>query len=106
MANKNLSTAFRIQDLGMVVSAAVKHAKALPASAAAKAKELGKIHAETQQLNIAQEQAKAAQKAATLALRAKLKAGRALRLGIVRLAEGTFGQNGPELADFRPTGEG
>ena len=106
MTKKTLTTANQIQDLGMVVSAAQKHAKALPPSATAKAKELAKVQAEAQQLNIAQEQAKVAQKAATAALKAKLKAGRVLRLGIVRLAEGTFGQYGAELADFRPTGEG
>ena len=106
MAKKTQSTAFQIQDLGMVVSAASKHVKALPPSAATKAKELAKVQSEAQLLNIAQEQAKAAQKVATAALKVKLKAGRVLRLSIVRLAEGTFGHKGAELADFRPTGEG
>lgn len=100
------TTASQIQDIGVVVAGAKKHAKELPASAAKVATELAKLHAELQADNIAQEQIKASLKAKTVQIKSKLKAARAGRLRILQLAQGTFGANGAELGDFRVKGEG
>lgn len=100
------TTASQIQDIGFVVAAAKKHAKALPPAASAHAKAMQVLQAELQAANIEQEQLKSALKAKTAQINDKLKAARALRLRVVRLAEGTFGPDAAQLADFRPVGEG
>ena len=100
------STAFLVQDLSFIVAGAKKHAKTLPPAVSGLTKELAGLQAELQALNVDQEQLKGALKAKTDAIKTTLRAARAKRLRIVRLAEGTFGPKGGEMADFRSRGEG
>ncbi|MSP91557.1 MAG: hypothetical protein EXR79_07115 [Myxococcales bacterium] len=106
MPPANKSTAFLIQDLSFIIAGAKKHAKALPPAAAQLSKDVSALQAELQALNVEQEQLKGQLKAKTATIQARLRAARAKRLRVVKLAEGTFGPKGAEMADFRSKGEG
>lgn len=104
MAKKTIS--FQVTDLGMVVAGTQKHAKALPTAASKHAKDIDGLRKEIEKHNQEQEQLKNALQAKTKEIQTKLRQARSARLKIIRLAEGTFGHNAPELGDFRSKGEG
>lgn len=87
----------------LAASGAKKHGKALPPKAAEKAASLAKRNAKIEQLNNAQEAAKAALAAATKGLRDELRLANQERQAIIRFAEATFGPKGVEIKDFRST---
>ncbi len=106
MASISSSYANKLNRCKQAVSGAATHKEALPAIAAKHAEGVTADVAEAEKLNAHQETLKSELKAVTKKLNAKLAAANTKRTKIVKLAEATFGVNGPEMQAFRSKTEG
>ena len=103
---KSKSTQNQIGALNQAKAGAETYAKQLPPVCADLAKLLGEDVTAVVAINTQQEAAKASLRKLTTQLNKRLKESRVRRTKIIKMAEGTFGADGPEMQAFRSNTEG